>query len=1506
MPEQRSKADSTKIAGIVNKGTLVVVMPLPASSNSSSNDLFAVPEVKLNDILLARYRSPAITQMPYLLFELPQNTIWNCYINLALIQREVQSNKEQKCLETDQDQNRHDEAWRSRLTAEERYFQNQTHASSLKRYEDLRTVQQPIELNALWSIPEPAQQTTTTSTSNQYTRHGSRTCARLVIEGAAGVGKSTLCRYIVAHWSQTIMETSTSESLLASDPLSTWRQRFKVIVYLPLRALADIKAEPENENQLPMQYVINFLKRQYRELRAFSDDQLKSLLQELEQRDAILYLLDGFDEVVHFCTEAIDSVPTQRSVILETLINKKTCLITTRPHVASHVALSNATRLEIVGFTPTHQLAYIDQFFKALEKPALIGPMQQWVQRRAELRGLTTIPVNLELLCSLARDNRLNLAKTELITLTTIYEQMLLGLVRRYLMKINTEGTEGEERLGALDDEERVAECQSELINLSELAWRAMSEKKLTVQSQSIKTVLKALPAKERAKHAKHILKEFGLLSSIGIGKKDLMDQDYYFLHLTFQEFLAACYAAQCLLQVVSRGEDNPAATNPKTQEQIQAQDAVLTFIKTHAQDPLYEMVWQFTAGLLGEDSNIVWDLANLPGKQAAIRHKALNQLFACLIPEEVIFNSDISSLYDAVLHEWDIIMNPRKRERGIYDYVRAINRSIRIGLICLEEIKYPQVLKSYKNYIQMVVQFWRALLEVEKYEAGSVFQYEARYDIILYQLPQLLNQSDVKALWEEWLTGANLQETINISMIGFFQCTPTIYIENALEAACKNSSDQIREEAARTIGQLGHYASEKLKQCLVELLRDSNLQVQNSVVNAIEFLSACVTAELKQQLIKLSCDHNWEVRAALACAIKSLSSNATDELQSCLTKLLGDEAATVRAYAADAIGHFGSSATKEQQLCLVELLCDNESNVRAVAARAIGSLSSNVAKECQLCLVELLHDGSYLVRSAVVPVIRSLGSSATEKFRQRLVELSYDDNLNIRAAVACAMGSLGSYLEAKHQLRLVELSRDPVADVRAAIARGIKSLGSSATSELQLCLVEQLRDDNCRVREAAAHALRDFGLDAAEELLQHLIELLRDDIPEIRNSVVDVIHNMKMNASQESKIETELRMFETSSKCELRYLGYLATTIIDRRAIDIKQNSNPHQSEVVAKTTQLLDTAKAAQKMGDTDSFITNSELALRSIPLPNVVFKNDTVCIRHQLVVCYFKQGKVELAIKTIKEGLLLETTNPLLKVDEGLIRFRQGELEQAICIFEHIQKRYRGNNKLNYTTFEACLLDPHLQQTIENNDQHAIEINVQNMISYQLILCYHPRNDIDKIQAEIAALKSRVGRYRPALHRQLLSYVERLAEAVTYPEPQENNNISLAINTLEGTLPSSHHVPLEHSMPLKINLEDTSTLRRNQHGTQSIEEDGKTLPSIGTNAPISENITTAATSTQTTSAPLRSSIGQTLLPPPTQGYCLASDELETQAIQASLAEQALSIGRVANEHETHSPQL
>ncbi len=385
----------------------------------------------------------------------------------------------------------------------------------------------------------------------------------VVVSGAAGVGKTTLVDYIAYQWALFKQGTSTK---------GLW-SNFETVLIVRCRDL-----QPEALGLQTKDIAELLCCACWGPLDIHLDDARQLLIALKCAPESCLLLLDGLDEL-----PAPKKTYWRNSLLqLFQLPFKK--LVTTRPYAIGNLQqwLSHDGLVEIQGFSDEDVPTFFKKYLGATERT---NKFTKDIKKNPDLCAIAHIPINAYLLktwweTTYQQDRPVLLSE---MSVSHLYESLMVNVCRRYLAKI------GELDENKLLDDELVLDVPSIGCLLDTLGcWAFEGLRQDTAQlpiswlrgvqgSDESPTLLSANRLKQLNMPA---LKALGLLKQVGHAIK--AQQRYEFLHLSFQEFLAANVIAATLRQ----GKEEKKAH-------------LTQVIHRYKYHPNFTLVWPSVAGLL-------------------------------------------------------------------------------------------------------------------------------------------------------------------------------------------------------------------------------------------------------------------------------------------------------------------------------------------------------------------------------------------------------------------------------------------------------------------------------------------------------------------------------------------------------------------------------------------------------------------------------------------------------------------------------------------------------------------------------------------------------------------------------------------------------------------------------------------------------------------------------------------------------------------------------------------
>ena len=318
---------------------------------------------------------------------------------------------------------------------------------------------------------------------------------RMLIDGAPGVGKTTLCRKFCKDWA-------------AGQIL----KQFSIIWLLNLREERIAKAKSLDDL-----------------FQHYNKKLLKKLLEHIEETggEGNLLVCDGFDELSK-------KERTQHSLFLDIILGKVlpncSVIVSSRPYASQMLQQMKSIthHVEIVGFTEKQIKECIRQ--NITDKPKAEELIQQ-LKQRLDILSLCYTPLNAAITLYVYKQEKHTLPTT----LTQLYTLYILHSLKRSV-KIHFENLDADDITDLKNLPDSIA---LPFIALCKMAYNGLQDDQLGFSTSQLPQSLQGCPG---CKGTKPDL--LGLMSGSKSFTGSNAEVSYQFIHLTAQEFLAAWYAA--------------------------------------------------------------------------------------------------------------------------------------------------------------------------------------------------------------------------------------------------------------------------------------------------------------------------------------------------------------------------------------------------------------------------------------------------------------------------------------------------------------------------------------------------------------------------------------------------------------------------------------------------------------------------------------------------------------------------------------------------------------------------------------------------------------------------------------------------------------------------------------------------------------------------------------------------------------------------------------------------
>ena len=359
-----------------------------------------------------------------------------------------------------------------------------------------------------------------------------------LVEGSPGIGKTTFCLKLAY------------DSTHGKIPTECSFPKFEVVLLLKCRDIDGNIMDTIREQLLP------------RDIEEKIVEKLLHFLKDIHNQERILIILDGLDELPEKSRHHVDELLHRR------IFPFCYVLATSRQERGIEVRKNFVfdIHLEIKGYTESDAIVYVRRHFKTIGQSSKGERLIEEMQQNTFLNALQNNPLNLLLLCVVYEDyeGKLPTSRTEL------YQVIVRCLLRRYCAKRNLPAPE--------DDSVLEKTFEKEILALGEIAWLCLLNDRYGFRETELDEFERQYPGL--------VARELGLLYKEESLKRLKPQHEYCFLHKTFQEYVAAAYIAEKL---------------------VNRQFNVFEHISFFDLVTKYPQVFIFVSGMLGEKATVLF-----------------------------------------------------------------------------------------------------------------------------------------------------------------------------------------------------------------------------------------------------------------------------------------------------------------------------------------------------------------------------------------------------------------------------------------------------------------------------------------------------------------------------------------------------------------------------------------------------------------------------------------------------------------------------------------------------------------------------------------------------------------------------------------------------------------------------------------------------------------------------------------------------------------------------------
>ena len=734
---------------------------------------------------------------------------------------------------------------------------------------------------------------------------------RLLILGRAGIGKSILCQYITHQW--------TSGQF--------WTQ-FKAVFWIKLRNL-NTERYPSNPGNYSW---IDVLNREHFG-NSLSVEEKNFLQTEIEDNPSqFLFLLDGYDELT----------PEARNGYLEPafsqLKNKEYSLITSRPQTVTDLQVDR--RLEVMGFSGKDIKIYIQRFFNRTGEVnnTHTNALLDFLKRQPMIWAIAHIPLQLSMICQLEKDRPFNKEDDQQLTVSTLYRRSTKNMFYHYLIRTKQAGkTPSEDTLDALQDIYYPLQK-----SLEELAYHNMINDTIFFSKKMLLAAIHtAYPTANGAVRV-------GLCEKIiecGLLRPTYEKGEYYFIHLTFQEY----FAAGAIARVLKNERQNS--------EHYQS---IMKIILENRYNPRLQLMWRFVAGQLSTKPLALQQFYNglMTEPRDLIGTYERNLLLHCLV--ESGESKELNLTRDQLLQPLLTALHVDNT-----DVIKATLRTLRNmgSLITPTTITTLLDLLTNGNDILKKATI-NALEKLGLHTSHAVRQ-------------ALLNTSG------NWEVRAAIATTL-----GNLDSDITQEVIQKLRTAVHDRHSYVNYCAVKALGKLYFFIISALpvEEDLPALIYE-DLNTKPSIMKEVLKHSISQGTSDIGELLPMLQQGPFTKKLLTVQALKDLGSFATPAIVNELLTVLQDEQKDLKKAAAEALGQVGSIATRDVVDALLIALHDENEDVSNAATTSLGNFPSLMTNDDIQVLLDILRNKSSERRQAAAKALGAVGSFATGDVARAVVQ---------------------------------------------------------------------------------------------------------------------------------------------------------------------------------------------------------------------------------------------------------------------------------------------------------------------------------------------------------------------------------------------------------------------------------------------------------------------------------------------------------------------------------------
>ncbi|KAF9436308.1 hypothetical protein BGZ76_004307 [Entomortierella beljakovae] len=957
---------------------------------------------------------------------------------------------------------------------------------------------------------------------------------KILIQGRAGIGKTTFCKKLVHQFIQ-----------------GRWSNRFEAVLWIPLRQLKIFKSR-SLEDLIKDKYFTHHHGR--------DKPNLISDLYEGIDLDKVLFILDGLDEIIHDAQTDIimDS-------LLKHLLQQTHLIITSRPSGVDKSMLPVFNlELETVGFSSNNIIDYVNNVLD--EKAA--STVMEFIEKTAIIRSLANIPVQLDVICygweSLPKD-------VDSITVTKLYQVMVDKLWRNDAIRLE-KSDKGKmisrRHMKGLSGRQVSHLMSTEMEYLSYLAFVGMKNNQIEFDNSAMNDLVEKLDHfREQTSRDQlpfdilEILKQTSFLHTANDdinSHHDLTQLSYHFIHLTFQEYFAATWLSEYFQINMS---------NRTTTSMLMNRDEAISFIQQNKYNPRYEIVWWMIAGQLeGEALESYFQLLQAaPRDLIGVHHQFL--ISGCYKEARSRLSASLVSRIQSELIQWlqfEMTFPEYKKEGSIIgrqvnfpedvliksideskdntkQLLRALTHRRHLTPYTIEKLtqmlsdKDPSIsilaVRALGNQTPLSEATVSALITAVQDKNSHVQQAAAN----ALSKQSTMSGSTIKLLIIALQGGNSSDRQAVVELLGK-QSTMSESTTTALINALQGGNSSVRLAAVELLGKQSPM-SESTTTALINALQDDDSVVREAATDVLSKQSlmseSIITALITSQKGKSSTDQLARAKFASQVKHTKWKKRSTSEQASNLKSTKTESTTSLQDKLSSPLPIVDRTLARKSTLSVASLLKsasqDSDSDVRGAAARLQSTLidptipSLITSQKCKNSTDQLAQAKFASQVKHTRWKNRSTSEQASNlKSTKAESTTSLQDKPLLPLPVVVSIFDKKSSTTESSTASLTTALWSYDSDVRRAAAEGLSNL-STMTESAAMALVDALQDKYLSVRYAAAEALGN-QLSLSQSTVALIIVSCQPDI--IRMSLAGVLRTPRIYLYLNGLTETDIEIF--------------------------------------------------------------------------------------------------------------------------------------------------------------------------------------------------------------------------------------------------------------------------------------------------------------------------------------------------------------------------------------------